>query len=64
MKTPYNRFAIIPFHCVYCHNYIWLEKYRKADVWLDYANRFMKQKICKGCLKKFTDVEKQGEENT
>ena len=32
MKTKYNRFAFIPFHCTECHRIIWLEPYRKADV--------------------------------
>ena len=30
MKTKYNRFAFIPFHCTECHRIIWLEPYRKS----------------------------------
>lgn len=57
MKSKYNRFALIPFHCTDCHRYIWLEKYRKAEVITDLPPNypaFIKKKICNDCLKKYT----------
>lgn len=59
MKTPYNRFAILPFHCVDCHRFIWLEKYRKAEVFHYIAPDippYIKKKVCSDCLKKY-DIE-------
>lgn len=52
MRTKFNRFAIFPFHCEYCHNYIWLEKYRKASVWnnIPTAPPARKVKVCKKCV--------------
>ena len=60
MRTPYNRFAIIPFHCTDCHNYIWLERYRYASVWDFRFDRSISRKICKKCIKKY-DVKDIGE---
>jgi len=63
MRTVYNRFALIPFHCTDCHRYIWLEKYRKAEVFTDIANPpFYKKKICKDCLPQYLPKVKGGEE--
>lgn len=59
MKTKYNRFAIIPIMCPTCKRYIWLEKYRRADVWHEFANKFWKENICSDCIKKF-DVKGEG----
>ena len=56
MKTQFNRIAIIPFHCTDCHRYIWLEKYRKAEVWTNLppsCPSSIKKKICKDCLAKY-----------
>ena len=54
MKTKFNRFALIPFHCTDCHRYVWLEKYRKADVETNIPDHvFVKKKICDECLKKY-----------
>ena len=54
MKTKFNRFAIIPFHCTDCHRFIWLEKYRKAEVFVDIPGvGFMKKKICNECIKDY-----------
>ena len=54
MRTKFNRFAIFPFHCTDCHNYIWMEPYRFADVDTGLAiPAFIKKKICKRCLKKY-----------
>ena len=50
-----NRFAIIPHMCNECKRYIWLESYRRADVWK--YDRFIMENICKKCLPKFLDVE-------
>lgn len=48
-----NRFAIIPHMCNECKQYIWLESYRRADVWK--YDRFIMENICKECLHKFLD---------
>lgn len=56
MKTRFNRIAIIPFHCKDCHRYIWLEKYRKAYVWINLPPYIVKKKICKDCLTKYNVV--------
>ena len=56
MKTKYNRFAFIPFHCTECHRIIWLEPYRKADVWTNLppcCPATIKKKICNECLNKY-----------
>ena len=50
-----NRFAIIPHICHECKRYIWLESYRRADVWK--YDRFIMENICKQCLPKFLDVD-------
>lgn len=59
MKTQFNRIAIIPFHCTDCHRYIWLEKYRKAEVWTDLQPCYVKKKICKDCLTKYDIVKSE-----
>ena len=41
--------------CNECKRYIWLESYRRADVWK--YDRFIMENICKQCLPKFLDVE-------
>ena len=56
MKTKFNRFAIIPFHCSDCHRYVWLEKYRKAEVATNLPPnnpQFVKEKICNECISKY-----------
>lgn len=56
MKLIYNRFALIPFHCTDCHRYIWLEPYRKAEVYTELPPScppFINKKICKDCLPKY-----------
>lgn len=50
-----NRFAIIPRMCNECKRYIWLESYRRADVWK--YDRFIMKNICKQCLPKLLDVD-------
>lgn len=53
MMLVCNRFAILPHMCPECKRYIWLEGYRRADVWKPFANRYIKENICRSCLKKF-----------
>lgn len=50
----FNRFAIIPCMCSDCHKYIWFEKYRAADCWVRFADRFIKKNLCKDCVKKYS----------
>ena len=38
MLTKFNRFAIFPKMCNSCHRYIFLEKYRRADVFHHFAD--------------------------
>lgn len=53
MKTVFNRFAILPKHCPDCHRYIWLEKYRRADVLRKDGQGYIRQNICSDCIKKY-----------
>lgn len=48
-----NRFALFPHLCSECKCYIWLESYRRADVWKKFADRYIKENVCKRCLQKF-----------
>lgn len=48
-----NRFALVPHLCLKCKRYIWLEGYRRAEVWENFIDKPIKGNICKGCLKKF-----------
>lgn len=51
-----NRFAVVPHMCSECKRYIWLEGYRRSDVWKLFAGGYVKENICKSCLKKFDIV--------
>lgn len=53
MKIRYNRFAVFPVMCHDCHRYIWMEPYRRADVWHNWLDRYVKKTICNECLKKY-----------
>lgn len=46
MKIRYNRFAVFPVMCHDCHRYIWMEPYRRADVWHNWLDRYVKKTIC------------------
>lgn len=48
-----NRFALVPHLCLECKRYIWLEGYRRAEVWKNFIDRPIKENICKDCLTKF-----------
>lgn len=48
-----NRFALVPHLCLECKRYIWLEGYRRAEVWKKFIDRPIKENICKDCLTKF-----------
>lgn len=48
-----NRFAFVPHLCLECKRYIWLEGYRRAEVWKTFIDRPIKENICKSCLTKF-----------
>ncbi|MFV0515802.1 MAG: hypothetical protein ACK5MV_00180 [Aminipila sp.] len=50
MKTMFNRFAIIPRLCSCCKRYIWIEKYRRADVYHTIPGEYWKEDICKECV--------------
>ena len=54
-----NRFAVVPHMCSECKRYIWLEGYRRSDVWKLFPGRYIKENICKSCLKKFDIVSKE-----
>lgn len=48
-----NRFALFPHPCSECKRYIWFEGYRRADVWKPFAERYIRENVCKSCLQKF-----------
>ena len=48
-----NRFALIPHLCLECKRYIWLECYRRAEVYKKFIDKPIKENICKDCLTKF-----------
>lgn len=59
LLTKFNRFAIFPKMCNSCHRYIFLEKYRRADVFHHFADvpnghPFWKENICRECIKKYS----------
>ena len=53
MKMKFNKFAIIPVMCTRCHRYIWLEKYRRADIFHFGLGRYWIGNICSDCIKKY-----------
>lgn len=53
MKIKYNRFAIVPVMCHDCHIYVWMEPYRRADVWDNLVEKWLTKNICNECLKKY-----------
>lgn len=59
MMLVRNRFAVLPHMCSECKRYIWLESYRRSDVWKLFAGRYVKENICKSCLKKYDIVSKE-----
>ena len=64
MMLSCNRFALTPHLCLECKRYIWLEGYRRAEVWKKFIDRPIRENICKGCLTRFdigTDKYKKGE---
>ena len=59
LRTKYNRFALVPVLCTDCHTYVWMEFYRKSEVFRPIAPSrpsFQKKNICKKCISKY-DVE-------
>ena len=59
-----NRFAILPRMCFECKRYVWLEGYRRADVYKSFlstpsTNGYIKENICKDCLTKFDVITDQ-----
>ena len=54
MMLSCNRFALFPRMCSECKRYIWMEPYRRSDVWHGgFVDRYFKENICKKCLPKF-----------
>lgn len=53
MMLSCNRFALVPHLCSECKYYIWLEGYRRAEVWHRFADRYIVENICKNCLTRF-----------
>lgn len=48
-----NRFALMPHLCIECKCYIWMEGYRRDEIWRTLIDRSIKGNICKNCLIKF-----------
>lgn len=53
MMLSCNRFALVPHLCLECKRYIWLEWYRRAEVWHRFADMDITENVCKNCLTKF-----------
>ena len=53
MKSKFNRFALLPKMCNICHEIMWLERYRRADVYHCFLDGCMKENICKRCIDKY-----------
>lgn len=62
MKSRFNRFAIAPRLCSCCKRYIFLEPYRREDVYHRFADGYWKENICNECIKNY-DVGKKGGKN-
>ena len=54
MKIIFNKFAISPVYCDKCHNYVWLERYRKETYWREFGNisAELSHNTCKECYNK------------
>lgn len=55
MRTLYNRFALIPVKCESCHNIVWLEPYRKVEIYKPISlcvPSFRRENWCKICTKR------------
>ena len=66
MKTKHDRFALIPIRCTECRRYIWLERYRKAEinrVITPYFPGIIKRRICNDCISDWV-IELTREEET
>lgn len=61
MKLNCNRFAVIPIMCDCCKRYIWMEPYRRTDVWHGITRRYFDERICKTCIPRY--LPKKGENN-
>ena len=64
MMLVCNRFAILPHMCPECKRYIWLEGYRRADVYKPFlstpsSSGYIKENICRSCLTKFDVISYQ-----
>lgn len=64
MMFSCNRFAFVPHMCFKCKRYIWMEGYRKSEVWNKFIDRTIKQNICQGCLTQFDVLTEQKRRNT
>lgn len=43
-----NRFAFVPVTCYKCKLYVWMEPYRRQEVWTGY--KYVKAAICRKCI--------------
>ena len=55
MKMKYNRVAVLPVMCSDCKMFIWLERYRKAEVFDTkvFRGMYVKKCLCKECVEKY-----------
>lgn len=55
MKFKLNRIAIFPVMCSDCKMFIWMERYRKAEVFDRklFRGMYVKKCLCKDCLEKY-----------
>ena len=61
MLIKFNRFAIIPKHCDCCKRFIWLEVFRRSDVWHSMARMYWKENVCRKCIDKYLPYIKEFE---
>lgn len=61
MKTKFNRFAILPRMCNSCNEFVWLEPYRRSDVFHFPRGGYSKENICKRCIGKYNVGAKENE---
>lgn len=52
MRSKFNRYAILPKTCTVCHELVWMEPYRKSEVFSPIKG-FIKKTICRKCIGKF-----------
>lgn len=61
MRFKFNRIAILPKQCTSCKQFVWLEKYRRADVY-HIVSGYHIENICKDCIDKYLPKQEEKKE--